>query len=80
MCCSCKKGKYHLGIYWPEHLMSNKGGNGSALVRIHVEYCIQLWPLHFKKEAGELKRIQKKVARMIGNLENMTCESKVTFV
>ena len=37
-----------------------------ALVRAsHLDYCIQAWRPHFRKDVDKLKRVQKRATRMI---------------
>jgi len=46
----------------------------SVLVRPHVEYCIQLWGVHYKKDMDLLDWVQRKDMKMITGLEHLTYE------
>ena len=42
-----------------------------SLVRPHLEYCVQAWSPHYKKDMAKLEKVQKRALNMIVELQNL---------
>ena len=45
-----------------------------TIVRLHLEYCIQAWRAHHKKDIDMLEKIQRRATKMILKLRNISYE------
>ena len=49
----------------------------SALVRTHLEYCVQFWTPQFKEDRDFIAGVQQKATKVIKALEHLQCEERL---
>jgi len=49
----------------------------SALVRIHLEYCVPMWSPQYRRDTDLLKCVQRRAARTIQGMEHLPYKDRL---
>ena len=64
-------------LSYEDKSMANLLPLDKALVRPHIEYCVQAWRHYYQKNVDNLEKIQRRAIRMMDDLRGMEYEERL---
>ncbi|GAB0205156.1 hypothetical protein GRJ2_002981200 [Grus japonensis] len=77
---AAQKANHVLGCIKNQYDQQVEGGDPalySALVRAHLEYCVQLWGPQYRRDMELLERVQRRAMKLIGGMEHLSYEDRL---
>ena len=51
-----------------------------SIVRPHLDYCVQAWRLHYRKDIDKLEKVQRRATRMVEGLEGYSYSDRLRIL
>ena len=51
-----------------------------SIVRPHLDYCMQVWRPHYRKDIDKLEKVQRRVTRMVEGLREYSYEDRLRIL